>query len=265
MDAVALVTGAARGIGRGIARELGRAGLTVVVTDRESRTHRHIPLPGTVEDTAAQIDELGGTGIPVVLDHSAPDSEAQVCDTVERIVTDLGGLDLVVANACNGNARPFRGGPFWELPDQWSDMLDVGVRSHLDVARAAAPALIARNGLLVFTGFDVSSMQPPAGEHLYYDLAMSAVSRLARSTAHDLAPHGVTALALSPGFTATEAIVDALGPAPEGSDPIERPGKAIVALLNDQDRGRHAGRTLTVAEAAKDYAIDALHGNSGWT
>lgn len=104
------------------------------------------------------------------------------------IGADHDGLDLVVANACNGNARPFAPAPFWDLaPQHWDEMLTIGVRSHLETASRAAPLLIAR---------------------------------LATALAHDLRPHGVTAVALAPGFTQTEAITGALGPNPPGSDPV---------------------------------------------
>jgi hypothetical protein len=151
----AVVTGAARGIGRGIALVLGEAGVTVYLTDRETRRRKRSPLPGTVEDTAEQ-----------------------------------GGLDLLVANAFGGD-----------------------------------PDTIAL--------------------HVYYDLAMHATSRLAFGLAQDLRSHGVTALAISPGFTRTEAITAQLGDLPPGSDSIEFPGRAVRALLDDPYVARHAGYTIS--------------------
>jgi NAD(P)-dependent dehydrogenase (short-subunit alcohol dehydrogenase family) len=161
----AVVTGAARGIGRGIALVLGEAGVTVYLTDRETRRRKRSPLPGTVEDTAEQ-----------------------------------GGLDLLVANAFGGD-----------------------------------PDTIAL--------------------HVYYDLAMHATSRLAFGLAQDLRPRGVTALAISPGFTRTEAITAQLGDLPPGSDSIEFPGRAVRALLDDPDVARHAGHTISVADLAKEYGF----------
>ncbi|NRQ37511.1 SDR family oxidoreductase [Nonomuraea sp. NN258] len=250
--AVAVVTGAARGIGRGIALVLGEAGATVYVTDRESRGQRHSDLPGTVEDTAEQVDERGGHGVPVAVDHT---DDRAVEALFGRVRDECGGLDLLVANACNGNALPFAGGPFWTLPlEHWHNMIDVGVRSHLVSAWYAAPLLIKRRGLAVLTGFTDPDAEVIAG-HVFYDLAMTSVSRLAHTLAHDLGPHGVTALALSPGFTRTEAIVAALGEDVPGGDSVEFPGRAVRALLEDPDVARYAGRTLPVADLAEEYGF----------
>nr|BFE77481.1 hypothetical protein GCM10020093_000820 [Planobispora longispora] len=178
---------------------LGEAGATVYVTDRESRDRRHSALPGTVEDTAEQLEERGGRGIPVRVDHT---DDRAVEALFARVRDEHGGLDLLVANAFDGNALPFAGGPFWTLPlDHWRNMIDAGVRSHLVSAWHAAPLLIERKGMVVLTGYADPSAEVIAG-HLFYDLAMTCVSRLARSLAHDLRPHGVTALAVSPASPA---------------------------------------------------------------
>ena len=249
---VAVVTGAARGVGRGIALVLGEAGATVYVTDRESRGRRHSELPGTVEDTAEQLSERGGRGIPVPLDHR---DDAAARALFERVGREHGGLDLLVANAAGGNDLPFASAPFWELPlEHWRNMFDVGVRSHLVAASFAAPLLIERRGLLVLTGYTDPGSEVIAN-HVYYDLAMHAISRLAHSLAHDLRSHRVTALALSPGFTRTEAIVAVLGADPPGTDSVEYPGRAVRALFEDPAVERHAGRTLTVAELAAEYGF----------
>jgi NAD(P)-dependent dehydrogenase (short-subunit alcohol dehydrogenase family) len=251
-DTVAVVTGAARGVGRGVALVLGEAGATVYVTDRESRDRRYSELPGTVEDTAEQVTERGGHGIAMVVDHADDDAVASL---FERIGSEHGELDLLVANACNGNALPFRSGPFWTLPlEHWHNMVDIGVRSHLVAAWHAAPLVIARRGLVVLTGYADTSSEV-IGDHLFYDLAMNAVSRLARSLAHDLRPHGVTALAISPGFTRTEAIVAALGDDLPGSDSVELPGRGVRSLLEDPHVDRYAGHTLPVADLAEEYGF----------
>ncbi|GAA3981474.1 SDR family NAD(P)-dependent oxidoreductase [Actinomadura viridis] len=249
---VAVVTGAARGIGRGIALVLGEAGATVYVTDRESRGHRHSDLPGTVEDTAEQVTARGGRGIAVPLDHR---DDAAVAALFDRVRAEHGGLDLLVANACNGNALPFTPGvPFWELPlDHWPNLMEVGVRSHLVSAWHAAPLLVERRGLLVVTGY--ADERSEVVGHVFFDLAMNGVTRLARTLAHDLRPHGVTVLGLAPGFTATEAIVAALGANPPGADSQEFPGRALRALLEDPEVARHSGRMLPVAEVAAEYGL----------
>jgi len=254
-----VVTGAARGVGRGVALALGDAGATVYVTDRESRTQRHSELPGTVEDTAEQVDRRGGHGIPVPVDVT---DDGAVAALFERVHAEQGGLDLLVANAFDGNALPFAGGPFWSLPWQhWHNMIDAGVRGHALAAWHAAPLLIERRGLAVLTGYT----QPGDGvlaNHVFYDLAMTAISRLAHTFAHDLRPHGATALAISPGFTRTEAILASLGDdIPPGTDSIEFPGRAVRALVEDPHVSRHAGRTIPVADLATEYGFtDIDHG-----
>ncbi|MDG4860351.1 SDR family oxidoreductase [Streptomyces sp. T-3] len=256
---IAVVTGAARGIGKGIALVLGEAGATVYVTDRESRGQRYSDLPGTVEDTAEQVTARGGQGVAVVVDHS---DDAAVAALFDRIRAEQGGIDLMVANAFNGNALPFGSAPFWELPLQhWSNMVDVGVRSHMVSAWHAAPLLIERGGLLVFTGYADPKVEVLGG-HVFYDLAMTAVSRLACTIAHDLRPHGATALALSPGFTRTEAVMAATRPdqIPAQTDSVELPGRIVHALFQDDDITRYAGRTVSVAELAAGYGLSDSDG-----
>lgn len=250
---VAVVTGGARGVGRGVALALGEAGLTVYVTDRESRNRRHSELPGTVEDTAEQVTDRGGRGIAVPLDHT---DDTAVAALFGRVGDEHGGLDLLVANAFDGNALPFQGGPFWTLPvAHWQHMMESGVRSHLVAAWHAAPLLIKRRGLAVLTGYTDPGAEVIAG-HVFYDLAMTSVSRLTRTIAHDLRPHGATAVAVSPGFTRTEAIVAVLGDSlPPGTDSVEFPGRAVRALLQDPHVDRYSGRTVPVADLAREYGF----------
>jgi dehydrogenase/reductase SDR family protein 1 len=249
---VAVVTGAARGIGRGVALVLGERGATVYATDRDTRERRHAALPGTAEDTAEQVTARGGRGIPVAVDHSDDDA---VADLFARIEYEQDGLDLLVANAFAGNALPFRSAPFWKLPiGHWHNMFDNGVRGHLVAASYAAQLLIRRRGLLIFTGYADNGDGVTAG-HLYYDLAMAATRRLARSVAYELQPHAVTALCVSPGFTRTEAILAELGEVPPGTDSVEFTGRVIGALLDDPDVRRHSGLTLTVATLASEYGV----------
>lgn len=251
---VAVVTGAARGVGRGIALALGEIGVTVYVADRETRSHRLSELPGTVEDTAEQVEHRGGQGIPVAVDVT---DDAAVAALFARVRDEHGGLDLLVANAFDGNALPFAGGPFWTLPWQhWHNMIDAGVRGHALTAWHAAPLLIERRGLAVLTGYTHDDHAEILAGHLFYDLAMTAISRLAYGLAQDLRPHGVTALSLAPGFTRTEAITAALGDAlPPGTDSIEFPGRAVRALLRDPAVARHAGQTLPVHDLAAAYGF----------
>lgn len=254
-DRVVLITGAARGVGRGIALALAEPGVIIYLTDRESRTDRHSPLPGTVEDTADQVAARGGRAVPLVVDHS---DDAAIAAAVGLIDDTHDGLDLLVANASNGNALPFTAAPFWELPMvHWTNMIDIGLRSHLVVARLAAPALIKRRGLVIMTGYADDDSIVIAG-HLFYDLAMTGVNRLCRTMAHDFSGHGVSVVTVSPGITRTEAVLAAVGdhPMPPGTDSIEFPGRAVRALWHDPDVAQDSGRTITVADLALRYGFD---------
>ena len=267
---VALVTGAARGIGRGVALALGESGAIVHVSDQDGDLQQStsrgterttLDLPGTVDATAQQVDARGGTGIAHVVDHTDPVAVQTMFGDIER---RHGGVDLVVANAFDGNALPFSPAPFWELPTaHWENMMEAGVRSHLDTARSAAPMLIRRTGLLVLTGYRT----PTDGSlgHVYYDLAMTSISRLGQALAHDLASHGVAVVTLSPGFTRTEAILAAFGddPLPPGSQSVELCGRVVREVLRDSDRMRLTGRTIEVVELADWYAVSDVPSASG--
>jgi dehydrogenase/reductase SDR family member 1 len=249
---VALITGGARGIGRGIALMLAETGATVHVTDRESRHHKHSSLPGTVEDTAEEGTARGGICIAHVVDHT---DDASIAEVFARVGEQHGGLDLVVANAFNGNALPFGPGTFWELPmEHWSHMVDAGLRSHLVTARHSAPLLIERKGLLVLTGY---ALPTNGSGHVFYDLAMDGISTLGAAAARDLAEHDVVAITVSPGLTRTEAILAAFGdnPLPPGSDTVEHVGRVITALWNDPAANEFSGRTVTIADLAVHYGI----------
>lgn len=259
-DRVIVVTGAARGIGRGIAIALASTGATVHVTDRCSRRRPHPTLPGSVEETAEDVTAHGGNGVAHVVDHG--DDQA-VAELFEKISTHHDGIDLVVANACNGNALPFAPAPFWELSmEHWQNMVDVGLRSHLVTAHCAAELLIARAGALVLTGFAVDE---PVG-HAFYDLAMTGVSRLATVLGHDLEPHGVPVVALSPNLTSTEAIRAAFGdtPLPPGTDTVAHVGGVVRALWQDPGLGSRSGQTVGVTELGAQYRLveDAWSGAS---
>jgi dehydrogenase/reductase SDR family protein 1 len=239
-ELTAVVTGAARGLGREIAVALGGLGATVYVTDCAPRRWDASEPPGTVEETAVQVSECGGRGLPVTVDHADDDAVAGV---FERIRAERGRLDLLIANAVDGPVPPFHGGPFWTIPlEQWQDLFGRGVRGQLVAARLAAPLLAARGGLIVLTCYHDPDAEILA-EHLFLDVAMNAVSRLARGLAHDLRPHGVTALALAVGIGAASRSDSA--------------GSAVRVLLQDTEVERHAGRTIPIADLAEQYGFRA--------
>ncbi|HZW87739.1 MAG TPA: SDR family NAD(P)-dependent oxidoreductase [Myxococcaceae bacterium] len=277
---VAVVTGASRGAGKGIAIELGAAGATVYVTGRSTRANpatsyaRILALsqlsrmPGSIEDTAEEVTRAGGRGIPVRCDHT---DAADVESLFARVQRDEAQLDLLVNNAWGGH-EAFTGvfdAPFWEQPiDQWDAMLDRGVRNHLLASRTAAPLMLARRaGLIVTTTF--WDRDRYVRGNLLYDLAKSAMNRLAFGMAQELRPHGIASVAVSPGWMRTELILT--GHRTDEAHWRERPalaqtespryvGRAVVALAADPRVLERTGKVLRVADLAREYGFTDVDG-----
>jgi NAD(P)-dependent dehydrogenase (short-subunit alcohol dehydrogenase family) len=263
-DRVAVVTGASRGVGKGIALVLGECGATVFVTGRSSRAagaHER-----TVEDTADEIEARGGRGVPVVTDHT---DDAQVAALFDRVRREAGRLDLLVANAWGGyenyDYRLF-GLPFWEQPiDRFDTMVRAGLRSHLTAARAAAPLLLDQgSGLIVFTG----GWDDPDRYlgNVPYDLVKIATSRMVAAMAHELRPHDVAVVGVYPGFTRTELVVDAFAaggaePPPNAHSP-EFVGRAVAALAADPEAASLSGSGAQAATYAARYGFTDVDGRS---
>jgi len=255
---ICLVAGASRGLGRGIAKALGEAGATVIVTGRSSeagpRTDQRLE---TFEDAAREVEAAGGKGHPYRCDHT---DEREVDRLVSWALRRFGRLDCVVDAVWGGNegydgerypdGSAF-GTPFWRRPAaRLGQSFESGVYAQLLLARAVAPAMIqARKGLIVTVGFDT------AGGYLgdvFYDLAKAAMNRLTLAMAAELAPFGVTALGLSPGHVLTERVHDA-GMAEETTETPLYAGRAVAALAADAKVARHAGTVLHVADLARAY------------
>lgn len=248
---VALVTGASRGMGRGVAVGLGEAGATVVVTGRTAEA---------VGATANLVTEAGGVGIAAVCDHR---QDAQVHDVLAQIGRELGRLDVLVNNA---TAIPdlqllFTGTPFWEVsPQMWDDLFDVGLRSHFVASAAAAPTMISRGGGLIV---NISSAGAIAriGAVLPYGVAKAALDRMTADMAEDLRPHRVTVLSLWPPPTSTPGMIAAAG---EDDDPTswslpEFTGRVVAALAASDHFGR-TGTAVRARELATELGVeDALY------
>ncbi|BEP53758.1 SDR family NAD(P)-dependent oxidoreductase [Variovorax sp. V118] len=277
---VAVVTGASRGAGRGIAQELGAAGATVYVTGRSTRARpadsyeqllalsELAALPGTIDDTADEVTQLGGRGIAVACDHTKEDEVAALFARVER---EQGRLDLLVNNAWGGH-ESFTGvfeAPFWEHPlANWDSMFDRGVRNHLVASRCAAPGMVARKqGLIVTTTFWDRSHYLRG--NLFYDLAKASMTRLAFGIAQELQPHGVASVAVSPGWMRTEFVL--AGHKTDEAHWQERPalartesprylGRAVAALAADAQVLDKTGQVLRVADLARAYGFTDIDG-----
>lgn len=257
---VCLVAGASRGVGRGVARALGEAGATVVVTGRSSEAGpRTDSRSETFEDTAREVNIAGGRGHPYRCDHT---SEREVDQLVAWTLRRFGRIDVAVDAVWGGNEGfdgerygdgSSWGTAFWRRPvARLGSSFEAGVYAQLLLARAVAPAMVsARRGLLATVSFETA--EGYLGD-VFYDLAKSAMNRLTFAMAEELRAYGVTALGLSPGHVATERVLDA----GHQTDTTETPlyaGRAIVALAADADVSRHAGRTLHVADLARLYGF----------
>lgn len=257
---VCLVAGASRGVGRGIARALGEAGATVIVTGRSSEAGpRTDQRPETFEDAAREVEAAGGKGHPYRCDHV---NEREVDGLVAWALRRFGRIDCV-ANAVWGGNEGYDGErypdgsqfgtPFWRRPvARLGQSFETGVYAQLLLARAVAPAMVqSRSGLIVSVGFDSSSGF--LGD-VVYDLAMTAMNRLSFSMAQELRPFGVTTLGLSPGHVLTERVRDA-GLGPETTETPLYSGRAVAALAADPEVARYAGQVLHVADLARIYSF----------
>ncbi len=260
-ERVAWVTGASRGVGRGIALALGRAGWTVYVTARSSTAGRTGHLPGTVEECAQAITASGGRGVGVVCDHR--DDEA-VAAVAQRIAAAHGRLDLLVNNAWGGYERLNAGAweewnaPLWQQPIELFDAMFIGgVRAHYVALARSAPLLIATPASAVAT---VSFAVPDDSGQDFgaaYAAAKSADDRLAQVAARQLRPYGVSSIALHPGLVRTEGVMQFAEHLDlEDSQSPEGIGRAVLALMGDPDLMDLTGRAVAVAELADRYGVD---------
>ena len=261
---VAVVTGASRGIGRGIALALGSNGATVYVTGRTLSAGVGA-LPGTVGETAADVDRRGGTGIAVGVDHS---QDEQVAALFDRVGREQGRLDILVNNAFAIPDDLTEPKPFWEKPLSNWEMVDVGVRSTFVAAWHAAQIMTAqRSGLIVATSGSVGVTYTYG---VIFGMCKAAVDRMARDMAIELQPHGVASISLWQGLTLTERAQANLAHNPEMTKSIvtnpasacspEFPGLVIGALATDPQLMRRSGGTFITAELAAEYGITDLDG-----
>ena len=280
---VAVVAGATRGAGRGIAAALGEAGATVICTGRTTRAdgsaRSDYDRPETIEETAELVTSLGGTGVAVAVDHLVSD---EVRALAERVAREHGHLDVLVNDIWG--AEVLKGGPAdWDTPI-WEHDLEAGLRilrlavdTHLITSHHLLPRLVDRPGGLVVEVTDGTAEYNASHYRIsvFYDLAKAAVNRLAYSQGHELALRGCTAVAITPGWLRSEMMLeafqtteaswrDAVGvTAPPGFAQSESPrfvGRAVVALAADPSRARWNQRSLTAAELAREYGFTDVDG-----
>lgn len=248
-DRIALVTGASRGVGQGIALGLGEAGWTVYVTGRGPAS------PGSpLATTTEQVRAAGGDAVPVVCDHRADD---QVTALVDRCVAEQGRLDVLVNNVWAGPSLDHR--PFWERPlEDWDTLIDVGLRAHYVASVAAGRHMVARrSGLIV----NISSFGARGYLHsVLYGMSKAALDKMTHDMAHELLPHGVTAVSLWPGLVRTDALLSrgieqvAGVPVSDGESPRFQ-GRIIAALAADPAVSELTGQALVSAEIARRYGL----------
>ena len=209
---VALVAGATRGAGRGIAVELGAAGAVVYVTGRTTRQQQsEYARPETIEQTAELVSASGGEGVAVPVDHLVADEVARL---VERIRAEQGRLDILVNDIWGGENLKEWNKPVWEHElENGLRLLSLGVHTHLITAHHALPLLIERPGGLLVEVTDGTADYNADHYRInpFYDLAKVAVTRMAWAHARDLAPHGATSVAITPGWLRSEMMLDAFG------------------------------------------------------
>src|SRR6188474_962553 len=271
---VALVAGATRGAGRGIAVQLGAAGATVYVTGRTTRNERsEMNRPETIEETAELVNKAGGRGIAVQVDHLVPDQVQELVRTIER---DEGALHVLVNDIWGATTMEWN-------KTVWESTLDIGLRTlrlavdtHAITSHFALPLLIKTPGGLVVEVTDGTAGYNATNYRVsfFYDLAKAANIRMAFALAHELKPYAATAVALTPGWLRSEAMLEAYGVTEANwRDATKRQphfaisespafvGRAVAALAQDPNVARWNGASLSSGQLAKVYGFTDLDGS----
>jgi dehydrogenase/reductase SDR family protein 1 len=250
---VAVVTGASRGVGKGVAEGLGEAGATVYITGRSQSTDA-APAHRTIQATAARVNELGGTGIAVRVDH---DNDDEVRALFEQVAAEQGRLDVLVNNVYKIPDPPAWGGGFWEHPlSVWDDQCGVGLRGYYVASVFAAPLMVAKRGGLI-----VNISSRGGDGYVFsasYGVGKAGVDRMAQDMAFELKDYQVAALSLRPSSVTTEFIMDAVASGTSSIDPnkAQSPrfsGRCIAALAMDPDIMEKSGGIYAVSDLAAEY------------
>jgi len=261
---VAVVTGASRGIGKGIALALAQEGATVYVTGR-TVTDGSYPLPGTVGETAAEVNRRGGQGIAVQVDHG---NDAEVAALFDQVGREQGRLDILVNNAFSIPEDLTEPQPFWEKPLSNLEMMSVGLRSNFVAGWHAARMMVPRKSGLIVAISGYVGVTYTYG--VVFGTCKSGVDRMARDMAVELKPHGVASISMWLGLTFTErakrnlsrnpAMTSQTVTNPVVGSSVEFPGRVIVALASDPRIMKRSGGTYIGAELAQDYGVTDIDG-----
>ena len=257
---IAVVTGASRGAGRGIAFELGSAGATVYVTGRSVKGATTDNRPETIEETANGVTERGGKGIAIQCDHTRDKDVKNLFKQIER---EHGRIDILVNSVFGGSESSLPSGDgrhFWERPlEHWDAMMVAGPQAYLLTTRHAVPLMTQnRKGLIVNITFFIKDK---ISGNLYYDLAMNAINRMTLGMARELKDYNVTTVAVCPGWMRTERVIDSgFGPEDGTTETTAYVGRAVVALALDPTISKFSGETRMVAELARIYGFTDVDG-----
>jgi NAD(P)-dependent dehydrogenase (short-subunit alcohol dehydrogenase family) len=262
---IALVTGASRGVGKGIAMGLGEAGYTVYVTGRtQEEGAGPMGLPGTVQDTAEEVNRFGGIGIAVPCDHTR---DEQVNGLFERIKKEQGRLDILVNSVWGGYENMFDGrrfswpDPFWEQPFwRWDAMFNAGVRAHYVASAHAAGIMVPqKSGLIVNISFWAA--QKLTG-NVAYSVSKAATDHMTAFMAQELRDHGVSVISLYPGLVRTESVLRAAEFMDlTGSESPLFIGRAVAGLASDPHVSAKSGTVQVAASLAQEYGFEDVDGN----
>lgn len=272
---VALVAGGTRGAGRGIAMELGAAGATVYITGRTTRNEiSEYGRPETIEDTTDLVNDLGGIGIPVQVDHLVPE---QVKSLIKKIEKEQGRLDILVNDIWGGEYLIEWNTPVWEHSlEKGLRMLRLAIDTHLTTNHYALPLLIKNEGGLVVEVTDGTEEYNNNNYRLslFYDLAKSSVNRMAKALAHELSSYGCTAVSVTPGWMRSEIMLEHFEITEENwmdatkAEPrfiiSETPryiGRAVAAIAKDPDKYSLNGHSLSSGQLAKMYNFFDVDGS----
>ncbi len=274
---VARVTGASRGIGKGIAVELGAAGATVYVTGRTRPDTADLPAwakdakqAGTIDATATEIDALGGRGVAVACDHADDEQVREVFDRIER---DEGKLDILVNNVCWNDQASMLGLKFWDIPfESFDSTLRVGLRSHYVASALGAPLMLKQgSGLIV----NVSSEGAQPDYYVIavpYGVCKAGIDKLTAAIHHDIHKFGVSAISIWPGLVATETLVSQGEVGDDGRLSVfgldvgvaETPrlsGRSVVALATDRAVAEKSGKAFKTTDLGREYGFTDVGGN----